>query len=599
MKPGLAKQRLPSAQPAKAYDKFEEINGTHPWQKAIPDSYVSYPVKTLQQGKVTYFNFELAKEMGLISSVHRHTLNKELEKKILETFAIRIINEFDQKKGVKTDFKKPNPYMATRYLQLQHSNKQGKTSGDGRSIWNGMIEHKGQLWDISSRGTGVTCLAPGAVKAGRALETGSTDFGYGCGLAELDELYSCIIMSESLHSLGINTERVLTVIDLGNGVGVGVRAGKNLMRPAHLFLYLKQENYEVLLKSWNYLIQRQIANKVWPASFESPKNWNLALSSLSEQFAKFSAQLERHHIFTWMDWDGDNVLADAGIIDYGSIRRFGLRHDGYRYDDIERFSTNLNEQKNKARQIVQVFCQIVDFLQTKKRKSIKSFLSHSALKEFDQKFASTCLDIFKTQMGLPELNWGKRQQKAIAHFYTCSLRVEKSKASHRQIKVLDGITKVPLYRLSRILEETLSQYLEKKTNLKKLHRYGLNSDLKSGLRSLTSRREKLLIEFTKSLSQMVKTLALTETQIQKMHSHALTQNTQPFLTGNAAEMVTQSIMEISKKRGSDQIQKLMDLVVGHCSSPVKKSGPLFALDASLEKDFQSLMQIVQDYADDI
>jgi transcriptional regulator with XRE-family HTH domain len=48
-----------------------------------------------------------------------------------------------------------------------------------------------------------------------------------------------------------------------------------------------------------------------------------------------------------------------GIIDYGSVRQFGIRHDKYRYDDVERFSTNLNEQKNKARLIVQVFAQLV------------------------------------------------------------------------------------------------------------------------------------------------------------------------------------------------------------------------------------------------
>ena len=60
------------------------------------------------------------------------------------------------------------------------------------------------------------------------------------------------------------------------------------------------------------------------------------LRLLSKDFAEFAAKLEMDYIFAWLDWDGDNVLADAGIIDYGSVRQFGLRHDQYRYDDVER-----------------------------------------------------------------------------------------------------------------------------------------------------------------------------------------------------------------------------------------------------------------------
>lgn len=48
------------------------------------------------------FNFNLAKEMGLINE-HDHKLTKDLVKKILETFSLTIINEYDiaQKKKFK------------------------------------------------------------------------------------------------------------------------------------------------------------------------------------------------------------------------------------------------------------------------------------------------------------------------------------------------------------------------------------------------------------------------------------------------------------------------------------------------------------------
>ena len=144
--------------------------------------------------------------------------------------------------------------MATRYLQLQHKNKQGSTSGDGRGIWNGYIQSDGITWDISSRGTGVTALSPGSVQAEKNLETGNTDHGYGCGLAEIDELYSSAIMSEILHLNGYTTERSLAIIEHQKGLGIGVRAGQNLFRPAHLFVFLKQNNFEALKRGTDYLI---------------------------------------------------------------------------------------------------------------------------------------------------------------------------------------------------------------------------------------------------------------------------------------------------------------------------------------------------------
>src|ERR1041384_3040904 len=96
----------------------------------------------------------------------------------------------------------------------------------------------------------------------------------------------------------------------------------------------------------------------------------------------------------WLDWDGDNVLADAGIIDYGSVRQFGLRHDQYRYDDVERFSTNLNEQRLKASDMVQTFIQMIDFAQTGVKKTWRTFAKSAHLKAFDRHFRTFCLDRF-------------------------------------------------------------------------------------------------------------------------------------------------------------------------------------------------------------
>jgi hypothetical protein len=82
----------------------------------------------------------------------------------------------------------------------------------------------------------VTQLSPGAVEAQRPLKTGTEEFGYGCGLADTTELIGSAVFSEIFHRNGLSTERVLAIIDLGRGIGIGVRAAPNLFRPAHLFL---------------------------------------------------------------------------------------------------------------------------------------------------------------------------------------------------------------------------------------------------------------------------------------------------------------------------------------------------------------------------
>ena len=156
------------------YEKFKEIDGTHPWRSVSPDGYVDYQARYRPHGRVLYFNFPLAKEMGLIPSDHAVSITKELEQVILDTFSLQIINEYDLERGKKypPETIKPHPFMATRYLQIQHRNRQGKTSGDGRSIWNGCLKSDNLLFDISSRGTGATILSPGAQEAQRHVATG-------------------------------------------------------------------------------------------------------------------------------------------------------------------------------------------------------------------------------------------------------------------------------------------------------------------------------------------------------------------------------------------------------------------------------------------
>src|SRR5215218_5629482 len=68
--------------PPNMYEKFKEVDGTHPWRNVSPDGYIDYRARYRPQGRVVYFNFPLAKEMGLIPTDHPPSINRELEQAI-------------------------------------------------------------------------------------------------------------------------------------------------------------------------------------------------------------------------------------------------------------------------------------------------------------------------------------------------------------------------------------------------------------------------------------------------------------------------------------------------------------------------------------
>lgn len=458
------KMSLKKNQPSD-YSAFDTIDGSHPYKALGEEFYIEYPVFNLNKGKVAYFNYDLAREMGLIPKDHKQKMTPKLEQKILDTFSIQIINEYDvlSRKRVPNHLIKPNKYMATRYLQLQHKNKQGKTSGDGRSIWNGFIKNGKKSWDVSSRGTGVTRLSPGSAESDKPLRTGNTDTGYGCGQAEIDELVSCAIMSEVVHKMGISTERVLTVIDLGNGVGIGVRAAENLFRPAHAFLFLKQNRREPLRQVIDFFIDNKqplatLINASATVTVPATDKYDAFLANFCDRFASFAAQLKEHYLFVWLDWDGDNVLMDAGIIDYGSVRHFGSCHNQYRYDDVERFSTNLLEQKQKAKSIVMTMIQAVDYIKTKNKKSLDSFRRHPLMDRFEKQFNQKQLYYFSQKLGFNDITFA--QATAVAETHRALLKLFKAchywenlKTQPGFSKVADGINKNPLCNMRNFYRE--------------------------------------------------------------------------------------------------------------------------------------------------
>ena len=608
-------EKVKGSAESQAYKKIDRINGLHPWQKWVPRGYMAYKVRVLEKGEVTYFNYDLAKEMGLIKKSHPHRMNKKLHDKLLETFNLRIINEYDQRNGIEypEDSIKKHPYMATRYLQLQHQNKRGETSGDGRSIWNGYIKHKSVVWDISSRGTGVTALSPGAVEADQPLQTGNTDCGYGCGLAEIDELYSSALMAETFHRNGITTERVLCIIDNGDGYGIGVRAGKNLFRPAHLFLYLKQGDQENLKKATEFLMDRQFNNGEWDFKPDDKKALDKLVEETCYSFAKFAAQLEREYIFAWLDWDGDNVLASAGIIDYGSIRQFGVRHDQYRYDDVERFSTTLNEQKNKAKLTIQVYEQLVDFLKTGDKKALKEFQDTRILKQFDNYYNYFLLEHFLYQVGFdPEQQRQLllKRRKLVQDFYDEFILLEKAKVKRPSRKVEDGINRPPVFNMRTFLRLLPSELQKAKhqepqafaehifesilSDFSEAQDHKMSATVEQRILNLKSRYQQLIgfVSKNEDMNEALKQICFRSQNI----------NRPDRVTGNGLVNIVVELLESLKKdMDNKSIQGIIDAFVDNQTvRPTEKPKPLTTrVSRKSSKLVKTMLTLLEDYSEDI
>lgn len=555
----------------KDYTQFTHLNGEHPFKKAIPEACVEYKARKKHGGKITYFNFELAKEMGLISDSHPEVLNEQLEKQILETFSIVIINEYDLIHNIKFKAEDilPHTYMATRYLQLQHPDKVGLTSGDGRSVWNGCISHKGVTWDVSSCGTGATKLSPACNNNKKFYQTGDPSISYGCGLSDLDEGIETLFFSEVLNQNNLKTERVLTIIEYTKGLAINVRANPNLLRPSHFFNHLKQNNYNVLKKVTDYYIDRELSNKKWKGiKFKTEKEkYSFLAKQTALTFSQMAAQFEDDYIFCWLDWDGDNILMDGGIIDYGSIRQFGLFHDEYRYDDVERFSTTIREQKLKARYIVQCFAQICDFLIHKKKKPLSSFKNHSMVKLFDQNFTECKNRNLMTKIGFQshEVDYLlKNHGNLIEEFKKSFVYFERAKTNRKAYRVPDGITKDAIFCMRDILRELPQLLLTQKTIISNVDFINI---IKSSYASrkdifLTTKLTTQINIFQKSYLKLVEKASsfnkkTTQQNLLELTMRSSIINKYDRVTGNSISYVVEKVMS---KKNQISAEKLFSLV---------------------------------------
>jgi len=497
-----------------SYDRFRRIDGRHPLKQAVPRGRVEYRARR-RRGDVVFFNFELAREMGLIPRDHPDRLNSRLRRAIVATFALTIINEYDIERGKRFSEREvlPGTYIATRYLQLQHPGRHGKTSGDGRSIWNGCLTHRGVTWDITSCGTGVTRLCPATAEENRFFKTGNRLVSYGCGTATLEEGLTAALMSETFHKNGIATERVLAVILLDDGFAINVRAGRNLLRPSHFFVFLKQNDRESLQAAIDVYIDRQTANGDFPR-LRGRRRYEHLAKETARIFGKLAATFEREYIFCWMDWDGDNILTDGGVIDYGSVRQFGLFHGEYRFDDGPRYSTSLTEQRKKARYIVQCFAQIRDLLTVGHKARLRTFSSDPILDIFDECFARTRDDLLLHAIGFDGPTCDalmKKGRPMVRRFDRAHGHFERARSTRGPVSSEDGVTWSAIFSTRDLLRELPRHLLREASPLpaERFIELGLSSYATKTDRKATPHRCRMALEFQRAYLALIGAAART------------------------------------------------------------------------------------------
>lgn len=536
------------------YSNLKKINGKHPLQNLSEDIFVNYKARLRKNGKVFFFNFDLAKEMGILSNSHENLLEPELEREILETFGLIIINEYDIENKIEfsSDEVKPNEFMATRYLQLQHPDQLGKSSGDGRSIWNGIF--KGKItWDISSRGTGATKLSPATSKYKKFFQSGDPTISYGCGYAEIDEAIGSLFFSEVFNRNKIKTERILAIIDYGDGICVNVRAYPNLLRPSHFFVHSKQNNLKALEDLLHYHIERQMINGDLLMQSKKDNKYKVVLEKFVDDFAKMAARFEDEYIFCWMDWDGDNILMDGGIIDYGSIRQFGLFHHEYRYDDFERFSTSIKEQKNKVQHMVMSFAQVVDYVENKKKKPHQKYKNHWSVKLFEKRFNQ-----YKNINFLKKIGFNNDQVEYLVSEYKSKVEkfrnifsyFERAKSVEGLHEVPDGVNWNAIFCMRDLLRVLPQLYIVREMQIDHQEfieimasTYATTYDLK-----LSPYRRMKINEFQKMYWKMIERVAKYQKKdhsavLMEVNLHSAKRNRYDRITGDSITYIVNKVLE--------------------------------------------------------
>jgi hypothetical protein len=256
-------------------------------------------------------------------------------------------------------------------------------------------------------------------------------------------------------------------------------------------------------------------------------------------------------------------MSEAAILDYGSVRQFGLFHKEYRYDDVERWSTNILEQKSKARYLVQTFAQLSDFLVSGTKKKLRYFANDPALQAFEKHFQHYKKQFLLKNVGFPEKVQNlllEKHSRKVEHFQKLFEHFERIQSKRGVYPVEDGITSNAVFCMRDILRELPRLYLAKNELIQNhtflelaKSSYAQEEDLK-----LTSSRSRNIQNFQKSYLALIQAAAnetrqTTERVLLEVTMRSSLYNRPDRITGNGIIRVSSAL---SKNRGSRKHETL-------------------------------------------
>ena len=364
------------------------------------------------------------------------------------------------------------------------------------------------------------------------------------------------MMSEVFHRNGIATERVLTVLQLPNGFAITLRASTSLVRPSHFFVWLKQGMIEPLRGVADLYITRQEENGNYP-KLRGRRRYRHLAEQVAIDFAKATARFESDYIFCWLDWDGDNCLCDGGIIDYGSVRQFGLFHREYRFDDGPRWSTSLVEQRSKARHIVKTFAQIRDFLIDGKKQPLSHYGDDKVVELFDRTFETERNRLLLHNCGLPEAATEallRRHGKKVDRFRRAHAYFERARSSRGPVSVGDGLNWNAIFSTRDLLRELPDQLLRRADRFspEEFLEIGLSSYANRDDRQPTAARRRMASEFQRAYWALIEgastTLKRSPARLLSETSHrSAVINRFDRVTGDSVLYATQRLLEAQRR----------------------------------------------------
>ena len=425
------------------------------------------------------------------------------------------------------------------------------------------------------------------------LATANRFASYGCGTAALEDGLAAALMSETFHRNGIATERVLAVIALPDGFAIIVRAARNLLRPSHFFAPLKQGNRRWLRGVADYCARPAgRERRAGPCSPPQP----CALSPDGGDGGQRASvarppTFEREYVFCWLDWDGDNVLADGGIIDYGSVRQFGLYHREYRFDDGPRWSTTIPEQRRKARaDRADASPRARDFLITGRRAPLDAFAEDPVLRVFDRSFATWRDRLLLRNAGFPpksvEILLASRARPGAALRPRARLLRAGAVGSRARWRSPDGLTWDAISRTRDLLRELPRHYREaaEPVPLATFLRLGLSSYAQGRDRRETGERRAHALAFQRAWLGLMRAAARRTSRsfpevLQEIDRRSARINRFARLTGDGAVWAARKLLRARRRlpshRFHEVIERFLDdqILVPEYRAPLRSAPP--------------------------